>query len=643
MYSRSKDRDVQWSVELWRRILQGKSSLAVTHCIMKSTPNMGNRVNACQGSNYPAMLLHIASRVIVNGIAGKPITLKRGVRQGDPLSPYIFIMAFDFLSKWISRLVSEGLFKVPKLGVFPSLLYADDTIFFFKPTHSQAVLLNLVLTIFGFISGLKLNAAKSDLITMNTDSDLTTRIATALGCNTAQFPLTYLGLPLTYKRLTKNNFDGLLQRFQKKLMGWRANFFSVAGRLVLLNSCLSSLPVYYMSVFKFPISVIHKIDRLRRDFLWHGNHLGQRKLSIVPWDMVIKPKQCGGLGVIDLKAFNSTLLSKWLWKWLTPAQSLWKLQLSALYQHQPAVYPKHSVIQASLIQASFLFQCAFSFSVGNGDSALFWHHNWGLGLLKFGFQELYSFALEDCITLSTFTNCISNPLPLFSHLLPHNSTALSQLRSVITLINTLKASDRNFLTTTSDIPFWKLQGASGIFTTSSAYNFIKSSPTHSSYLPRIWPLRIPPRFKIFIWRLLQNKLATLDNLQRRGWCLPNRCVLCCSDSESVLHLFSQCALFSTLRSLVQNDPLLSQFTAGTLFPQNPFLLVQSTETSKETIEIWAVAFFILWRERCARMFSDKSKQTTALLQEILSECTYLRFLTGTATVTEHTHSGPLPF
>ncbi|KAJ4748330.1 RNA-directed DNA polymerase (reverse transcriptase)-related family protein [Rhynchospora pubera] len=565
-------------------------------------------------------VLRGTSRVIVNGIAGKPITLKRGVRQGDPISPYIFITAFDFLSKWISRLAQDGIFKVPKPGVYPSLFYADDTIIFFKPTQSQAVLLKLILTIFGHLSGLNLNPLKSDLVTVNTSSTVTQRLVSVLGCNSAHFPIKYLGLPLSNKKLNKNAYNDLLQRFQKKLMGWQANFFSVAGRLVLLNSCLSSLPVYFMSVFKVPSSILQTIDKLRRTFLWHGSQSQGKKLVMISWDLVTRPKQCGGLGVLDLKAFNLALLSKWLWKWLNPNDSLWKSQLNALYPQQPAIFPNSTVIQKSLIEASFIFQTGLTFTVGNGKSILFWHHNWGFGILKFRFQGLFSFALDSLITLGAFMDTIINPLPLFSHLLPYSTAATSQLQKITNILNSLRISNQNLPSTTLDKPFWKLEGASGTFSTSSTYQFIKSNPTYYSNIFKIWSFKIPPRFKIFIWRMLHNKLATLDNLQRRGWYLPNRCILCCNSSETILHIFSQCRFYLQLRSLVHNDSTLSAFTADTLFPQNPMALVEVMGVPSRAKDLWATVFFILWRERCTRIFSERSKQPQALLQEILSEC-----------------------
>ncbi|KAJ4763730.1 Ribonuclease H-like superfamily protein [Rhynchospora pubera] len=348
-----------------------------------------------------------------------------------------------------------------------------------------------------------------------------------------------------------------------------------------------------MSVFKIPCSILQAIDKLRRDFLWYGVQSEQKKLRTVPWDLVCRPKHCGGLGVIDLKTFNLALLSKWLWKWITPNDSLWKMQLNALYHQHPAICPNNTVNHNSLLAASFIFQTGLTFAVGNGQSILLWHHNWGYGILRFNLQELYSFTLHNQLTLSTFANNIINPLNLFNHLLPSSTNALSQLRSLIIIINNLRHSDQNFLSTTPDKPIWKLPGASGTFSTNSTYHFIKLNPLHSSSLSKIWSFKMPPRFQIFIWRMLQNKIATLDNLQRRGWSLPNRCVLCYCNSESTTHLFSHCRFYLQLRSLVQEDPVLGPHTANSLFPEKPMALVQAGAALSKATDIWAAAFFVM--------------------------------------------------
>lgn len=97
---------------------------------------------------------------------------------------------------------------------------------------------------------------------------------------------------------------------------------SIGARLSLIKSTMSHLPLYYMSLFKAPITVINKLERMQRQFLW-GDGLIKRKIHLVGWDKVSKSKKFGGLGIKKLLHQNQALLSKWWWRFGTEKNSLW--------------------------------------------------------------------------------------------------------------------------------------------------------------------------------------------------------------------------------------------------------------------------------------------------------------------------------
>lgn len=94
---------------------------------------------------------------------------------------------------------------------------------------------------------------------------------------------------------------------------------------------LSAIPVYYMSVFKMPQWVLDEIDKIRLNFLWYGVQHDRKKIHLANWPLVCTPKNKGGLGVIDLKAFNLTLLTKWQWQWFQLEPRMWKSIFNYLY------------------------------------------------------------------------------------------------------------------------------------------------------------------------------------------------------------------------------------------------------------------------------------------------------------------------
>ena len=104
----------------------------------------------------------------------------------------------------------------------------------------------------------------------------------------------------------------------------------MAGRICLIKSVRSSIPLFYMSLFKIPSAVANEIVRLQRDFLW-GWGYDRRKVAWASWKKVCEPRETGGLGIIDLRVFNLALLGKWIWRLGFDKGGLWKEILESKY------------------------------------------------------------------------------------------------------------------------------------------------------------------------------------------------------------------------------------------------------------------------------------------------------------------------
>lgn len=109
-----------------------------------------------------------------------------------------------------------------------------------------------------------------------------------------------MGLPLGTTKPKVIDFAPLTDRIERRLTA-SSTFLSYGDRLALVNSVLSLLPTYYMCSLSLPVSVIDCIDRARRHCLWRGNDLNSSKKSLAAWSKVCRPKDKGGLEVIDLK------------------------------------------------------------------------------------------------------------------------------------------------------------------------------------------------------------------------------------------------------------------------------------------------------------------------------------------------------
>lgn len=146
-----------------------------------------------------------------------------------------------------------------------------------------------------------------------------------MGCKAGSFPFLYLGLPLSHQKIPKKAYYPIIDKINRRLAGWKTNLLSIAGCIVLINSVLTAMPIFFMSVCKSK-----KIAKIRRNSLWQGSSTSHKK-PLASWARVCQPKENGGLGIFDLKAMNQALLARWYWKWYKADSTLWN-QIN-IYNH----------------------------------------------------------------------------------------------------------------------------------------------------------------------------------------------------------------------------------------------------------------------------------------------------------------------
>ncbi|GKV41862.1 hypothetical protein SLEP1_g49342 [Rubroshorea leprosula] len=252
--------------------------------------------------------------VLINGSPTKEFPVSKGIRQGDPLSPFLFLIVAEGLNGLVSAAVEKNLYKGVMVGsggtTITHLQFADDTIFFGEASDENIKVVKGIMRTFELASGLKINFAKSQLIGMGVEENWTARMAYRLCCSQGEFPLKYLGIPIGGNHRKTEMWYPMIQSFKKKLASWKGRHLSLGGRITLINSVLSSLPVFLMSVFLIPKGILLSIDKIRKSFLWGGGG-DERKVNWVKWEKICKKKEEGGLGVRDLRKFNLALMGKW--------------------------------------------------------------------------------------------------------------------------------------------------------------------------------------------------------------------------------------------------------------------------------------------------------------------------------------------
>ncbi|KAL8513823.1 hypothetical protein ACS0TY_013077 [Phlomoides rotata] len=165
------------------------------------------------------------------------------------------------------------------------------------------------------MSGLSVNFHKSYIVGVNIEQQILEEITNFLGCEVQQLPLAYLGLHVGITHWRTLAWSSLVARVRRRLAKWKDKNLSFSGRITLIQSVLSAIPIYYLSFYRIPKSIIKELITIQREFLWVAVRRGVTcKTPWISWENICKDKNKGGLGIRDLGQFNIALLSKWIWR-----------------------------------------------------------------------------------------------------------------------------------------------------------------------------------------------------------------------------------------------------------------------------------------------------------------------------------------
>lgn len=489
---------------------------------------------------------------LVNGSATAPFRMRRGVRQGDPLSPMLFDIAVEGLKCILAKArqigITQGVPLESDEDQLSLLQFADDTLIFVPNNIDMFNGLIRVLRCFEAVSGLSINFSKSAISGINVPQSSLDDLASRIGCTVSAIPFTYLGLPLVNRAIPASLWEPIIAKVQRRLNSWQGSFLSPSGRAVLINSVLHSIPIYYFSLYAAPKCVLSRLKGFCSGFLWSGN-IDKRGIAKLSWEKVCKPKKFGGLGCSNLWLLNRGLLLKWIWKVRYSARpSLWS-RVSFLSSgithcfHPNLMNQRHlspiwkgifkACIRNNQIWDTFVGHC--SMKIGSGEGVFFWHDVWiGSECLSKRFPNLYGLSRQK-------DSKVVDVYPFNSSFRWNRSLRITEAAHFQELLLLLQQVS---LSSEVDVPFW--HGRRGSY---SSQNFAlvwykRFTPhPHSHAFKLSWSSLSLPRVKFSTWLAIHGCLPNNSFLSTRGVPLlfGKVCTLCFQGDESVDHCLLFCS------------------------------------------------------------------------------------------------------
>jgi len=546
---------------------------------------------------------------------------KRGLRQGDPMSPYLFTMVMEYLTLILKDLVhNSSVFRFHntcKKQRIINICFADDLFLFSRGDLCSAKVLMTGLERFKNASGLVPSVAKSTVFFGNVSTDVKLSILRLISFEEGCLPVRYLGVPLISTRLLYRDCKILVEKLEARIQNWKNKSLSFAGRLQLIRSVLSSMHIYWASVFILPDRIISDLEKRMRVFLWSHGIMKKGKAK-VKWKEVCLPKYEGGLGIRRLTDMNKALISSHIWSVITKRNSLW---VSWIYDHKLKDRSFWDVRLKDNSTWSWRKLCSLrdtvrSFvisKIGNGVQTSAWFDSWS----SIG-------PLADVISSRFIHGAGFN----------HNST----VRDIVEngnwlwpvawydLFPVLIHLQPPLLNDYPDVRLWRdNNGKEWEFSTSVVWESIRPHTDRVPWVDLVWFSNCIPRHSFLLWLVCKKKLKTQDKMQQ--WDVggvQNLNLMCCSlckrGQDSHDHLFFECSFSKQLWELI--IPYIGVHISSNKWDDIIDLLVVSLKHNSVQHLIckllFAATVYYIWQERNARLFSKDVRSVLQIKDTIVS-------------------------
>ncbi|CAN1165788.1 Transposon TX1 uncharacterized 149 kDa protein [Linum perenne] len=550
--------------------------------------------------------------VMFNGGPSEPFTPTRGIRQGDPISPYLFIILTNSLSFLIEKGMNEGSLKGIKLKArCPTLthvLFADDTIIFGEASVREATTIKATMEKYANLTGQVINNEKSSIMfSRHTPQTLKNIVERHLGFTSTLSFGKYLGVPTEWGRSKKEVFQYLLERMETLCQSWKSLTLSHGGKETMLKAVYQSILSYLMSCFLLPKDITKKMDSRLSAFFW-GGVIDRRTIYWTKASILTKPKKEGGLGFRNFRMFNMALLAKQGWRLMTNPEQLWARLLKGLYYRDTDFLKAGkgktgSWIWASLCDAREVLDKGVRKNIINGRSTRAFQDPW--------IPTIPTFMLRHNGQQNTpVEQWINEETREWRREEVERWCTPEEVNEILKIPIGPGVVEDEWI--------WHFDNK-GKYTVRSGYHVIRTtSPNREvdalAHVDTIiwkwmWRIPTPPKFLFFVWRASRNALATKKNLWIRKCASTPYCPVCSEEEEDILHCLFKCPnarevwrkTYPSSTLPREGTTMVEWLAAGS--PDNPDL-----NTHKKIALMWNI-----WKARNEKVFRGKNPNVDTII------------------------------
>ncbi|GJW86813.1 RNA-directed DNA polymerase, eukaryota, reverse transcriptase zinc-binding domain protein [Tanacetum coccineum] len=505
----------------------------------------------------------------------------RGLRQGDPMSPYLFTLVMEVLNMiMIKNIKDDSRFKYHygcKELKLTHLCFADDLLMLCNGDVDSLKVMKKSLEEFSKVSGLFPNHSKSTIFFGSMLENKKQELLEIMPFKCGKLPMKYLGVPLLSKRLGVNDCKCLIESVERRIKCWRNRVLSYAGRIQLIASVLASMQNYWAYVYLLPNTVVMELEKLLRRFLWNSGDSAKGKAKVA-WSIVCKPKDQGGLGIKSLHKWNEVLLVSQLWKLIERKESLWVKWVNTIKLKNLSIWEvDHSLGMINgakwvpwTVSNRDLYDARLALDAKVADIIINNKWNWPEGWVE-DFPEL---------------NQIPNPV------IDANAT------DKVCWVN----SDNKEVD----------------FSTKVAWLSLRDNDAKVQWSHVVWFSQYNPRQAFILWLAIQRKLMTQDRIMRWQQGAILKCPLCnvCEDSHE--HLFFNCSYSAKIWDWIKVKGRMEN-ADSTLYR-----VVDKISEKPSNNNIWRIiqrlivsaTVYFIWQERNKRIFQSEKRTPEVLCRNV---------------------------